>query len=176
MGAVFILNGIALFAFPPLGHALDMSQQQFGAFAALAIHDTSSVVGAAAQFGESSLGIATLLKLTRALWILPLVFLIQWGQGKTRGKRPAFPAFIFGFLGVSALFTFVAPLAPWLSEIRPSVQMAARVGLAISLFLIGASIDLQKLKALGAKTLAHALLLWAGSIGLSYVVSLRMAS
>lgn len=94
LGTIFILNAIALFIFPVIGHALDMSQQEFGTWAAIAIHDTSSVVGAGAAYGEEALKIATTIKLTRALWIIPLAFVTSF-IFKSKGQKVSIPWFIF---------------------------------------------------------------------------------
>ena len=94
LGTIFILNAIALFIFPVIGHALDMSQQEFGTWAAIAIHDTSSVVGAGAAYGEEALQIATTIKLTRALWIIPLALITSF-VFKSKGQKISIPWFIF---------------------------------------------------------------------------------
>ena len=97
LGTIFILNAIALFIFPVIGHALDMSQQEFGTWAAIAIHDTSSVVGAGAAYGEEALQIATTIKLTRALWIIPLALITSF-VFKSKGQKISIPWFIFFFI------------------------------------------------------------------------------
>ena len=110
LGVVFILNAVALFLFPIVGTQLGLSQVQFGVWAAIAIHDTSSVVGAATLFGEEALKIATTLKLTRALWILPLVLLAGFVY-KTEENKTAFPKFILFFLAASVISTFLPDVA-----------------------------------------------------------------
>ena len=97
LGTIFILNAIALFIFPMIGHALSMDQQQFGTWAAIAIHDTSSVVGAGAAYGEEALKVATTIKLTRALWIIPMAFATSF-IFKSKGQKISIPWFIFFFV------------------------------------------------------------------------------
>ncbi|MBC8083408.1 MAG: putative sulfate exporter family transporter, partial [Hymenobacter sp.] len=114
LGTVFVLNAVALFAFPPIGHALTLTQQQFGLWCAIAIHDTSSVVGAAAAYGDQALQVATTVKLARALWIIP-VSLGTAALFRQQGVQIKAPWFIFGFIGAMLLNTFVPvarPLGP----------------------------------------------------------------
>ncbi len=162
LATVFMLNAVALVVFPPLGHALGLGQHLFGLWAALAIHDTSSVVGAAASYGEEALKVATTVKLARALWIAPLALLIGWAvrrfvheEGKTAG-RVAVPWFIFGFLAVAALVTAMPPLvAP-----GRAVFVVARQSLVVTLFLIGANLSRGALKAVGVRPLVVGVALW----------------
>lgn len=158
LAIVFLLNAVGLFVFPWLGHALNLSQDQFGLWAALAIHDTGSVVGAAAQYGDRALEIGTTVKLTRALWIIPVTLLIsRFARGDERGgARPPFPWFILGFLATSALVTAV----PALSEIGHAVEAAARFMLAAALFLIGTGLTRESLRKLGARPVIHGVVLW----------------
>jgi uncharacterized integral membrane protein (TIGR00698 family) len=155
LGIVFILNAAALFIFPFIGYALTLSQVQFGTWAAIAIHDTSSVVGAAAQYGAEALEIATTLKLTRALWIIPMVF-ITGLLSKSEGGKNAFPLFILFFLAASVLNTFVTEF----NSLYPMLVVLARKGLLISLFLTGAGINLALLRSISLKPFVQGFLLW----------------
>jgi uncharacterized integral membrane protein (TIGR00698 family) len=155
LGTVFILNAIGLFVFPVVGHALGLSQSQFGVWAAIAIHDTSSVVGAAAKYGNEALQIAATVKLTRALWIVPLVLFTAY-LFKNRSSRIAVPWFIFLFL----LASVVRTLLPSQSALFAGLVVVARTGLTITLFLIGAGLSRQALKAVGVRPLLQGVLLW----------------
>ncbi len=157
LGAVFILNSIALFIFPPIGHYLHLSQTQFGIWAAIAIHDTSSVVGAAAKYGVEALQIATTVKLARALWIAPVALLFSIYYRNKRTKI-VFPWFIFLFLLATVVRTY-APVYVFPS-VFDSLIMLAKTGLTITLFLIGASLSRQTLRKVGIKPLFQGFLLW----------------
>jgi uncharacterized integral membrane protein (TIGR00698 family) len=152
LGTVFILNAVALFAFPPIGHALQLTQTQFGVWSAIAIHDTSSVVGAASAYGAEALQIATTVKLTRALWIVPLVIVTALAFGR-HASRVAIPWFILFFVLASVVRTYVD--GPW-----DVVVLAARIGLTITLFLIGASLTRKSLAAVGVRPLLLGVVLW----------------
>ncbi|MCC2548398.1 putative sulfate exporter family transporter [Hymenobacter sp. BT175] len=155
LGTVFILNSVALFLFPSVGHLLHMSQNQFGLWAAIAIHDTSSVVGAAEHYGTEALQVATTVKLARALWIIP----VSLGTAllfKTPGAKIKWPYFILGFIGAMLLNTYVAALAP----IAPVVVKAAKLGLTLTLFLIGAGLSAKVLRSVGIRPFAQGVLLW----------------
>lgn len=155
LGVIFILNAVALFVFPPLGHMFDMSQAQFGTWAAIAIHDTSSVVGAGEVYGEQALQIATLIKLTRALWIIPLalvtMFVFRDGSG-----RISIPWFIFIFILAMVANTYL-PLPQWFTA---AMEWIARRGMVVTLFLIGASLSLSTVRQVGVKPLLLAVALW----------------
>ena len=155
LGTVFILNSVALFIFPAIGTALHMTQNQFGVWSAIAIHDTSSVVGAAAAFGAEALQVATTVKLTRALWIVPLT--IGTALAFRRGTgRVAMPWFIVAFLVASVIRTYIdAPPVIWDGIVR-----AARVGLTVTLFLIGSQLSRRSLAAVGVRPLILGVLLW----------------
>lgn len=155
LGTVFILNSIALFIFPPIGHHFNLSQAQFGMWVAIAIHDTSSVVGAAARFGNEALQIAAPVKLARALWIVPLVFLTAL-LFKRKTGRVSIPYFILFFLLASVLRTYVSTVA----YISDALVALARTGLTVTLFLIGAGLSRKTLKAVGIRPLIHGVLLW----------------
>jgi uncharacterized integral membrane protein (TIGR00698 family) len=161
LGTVFVLNSIALFLFPIVGHALNMTQNQFGIWSAIAIHDTSSVVGASQTYGTEALAIATTVKLARALWIAPVAFLFAYlYRNKDQEKRTkiAIPWFIFLFL----LATLIRTYAP--AIIEPSIFDAlvnlAKAGMTITLFLIGASLSRKTLKAVGVRPLLQGVVLW----------------
>jgi uncharacterized integral membrane protein (TIGR00698 family) len=155
LGTVFILNAVGLFAFPPIGHLLGLTQTQFGVWSAIAIHDTSSVVGAAAAYGAEALQIATTVKLTRALWIIPLA-LGTAAAFRSRSTRVAIPWFIGAFLVASLLRTYVpAPELLWTTLVR-----AARIGLTVTLFLIGSALSRRSLAAVGIRPLVLGVLLW----------------
>lgn len=160
LGTIFILNSVALFLFPVIGHYLNLTQHQFGVWAAIAIHDTSSVVGASQYYGAEALAIATTVKLARALWIAPVALLFSFlyrGENEKRGKI-AVPYFILFFL-LATLFRTYAP-----ATIEPSIYDSlvnlAKAGLTVTLFLIGASLSRQTLKKVGIKPLVQGLILW----------------
>lgn len=158
---VFLLNAIALFIFPAVGHHLAMSQDGFGLWCALAVHDTSSVVGAAAHYGPRALEVATAAKLARALWIVPITFVLAMVRARTSGAtagqaKPKRPWFIAGFLGVAALVTYV----PGLRTAGHYVSEGAHRALAVTLFLMGLGLSREALKALGFRPLIQAVTLW----------------
>lgn len=160
LAVVFVLNAVALLIFPPIGHWLDLTQHQFGLWSALAIHDTSSVVGAGLKYGTEALQTGTSVKLARALWIVPLVLLVQAmykheGEHQTQTKRK-YPWFILGFLALAALVTYFPVLKPageW-------VAFAARRGLILTLFLIGTNLHKEVIIEAGVKPFAQGIALW----------------
>ncbi|ATL49561.1 putative sulfate exporter family transporter [Chitinophaga caeni] len=155
LGVVFLLNASALFIFPLVGHRLGLSQQQFGTWSALAIHDTSSVVGAAGKYGEEALKIATTIKLSRVLWIIPLAVYSSWHfkQGAKRIKIPYFiPAFVLAML----IYTYIPAAQTFSNYIVP----VAKTGFLLTLFLIGASLTPASLANIGWKPLLHGTFLW----------------
>lgn len=160
MGTVFMLNAVALYLFPPLGHALGLTQGQFGTWAGIAIHDVSSVVGAASAYGDDALRIATIVKLSRVLWIVPvtlaaaMLFPRPEAQGK---KRLALPWFIVGFLLASGIGSLLPALHPW----TPLIARVAKTGFAITLFCIGAGLSRAAVRQVGYKPLLQGLCLWA---------------
>ena len=154
LGTVFILNAIALFLFPAIGAALHLTQKEFGVWAAIAIHDTSSVVGAASSYGAEALQIATTVKLTRALWIVPLTIGTALAFRK-RSTKIAIPWFILFFLLASVARTYVPVALPWDWFVR-----IARIGLTVTLFLIGAALSKASLKKVGIKPLLLGIALW----------------
>ena len=155
LAAVFILNALALLIFPFVGHFLELSQYQFGLWSAIAIHDTSSVVGAAKQYGETALHVATTVKLSRTLWIFPLAIIIGYFNKKEETKYN-FPYFIFGFVATMLIATYF----PQGEEIYAGLQSISKQLMVVSLFLIGSMIDFKSIKQAGAKTMTFAVLLW----------------
>lgn len=154
LGTVFVLNSVALLIFPTIGAALKLTQSQFGLWAALAIHDTSSVVGAAAKYGAEALAIATTVKLTRALWIVPLALATAVVR-HAKAKVP-WPWFI-------ALFCLAAVCNTYLPEGSHAygiVVNVAKIGLTATLFLIGSGISVATLKTVGHRPLLLGILLW----------------
>ncbi|MFT3765542.1 MAG: putative sulfate exporter family transporter [Minicystis sp.] len=159
LATVFLLNGVALFLFPAVGHAVGLDPARFGAWVALAVHDTSSVVGAALSYGGGAVDVATTLKLTRALWIVPVAMIVGAARGRGAGadRRPLpKPWFIAGFLLASALVTMVPALRP----AGLAVAAVARRAMVAALFLIGAGLGRSALRAVGARPLLHGVLLW----------------
>lgn len=155
LGIVFMLNAVALFLFPWVGELMQLSQQQFGLWSAIAIHDTSSVVGAASTYGEQALETATVVKLARALWIIPLAFFSALAF-RSNGTSVKIPWFILWFVLAILLNSYV----PQLSDITPHVVVAARKGLVLTLFLIGAGLSLKKIREVGWKSLLLGVILW----------------
>ena len=164
LATVFILNAIGLFLFPALGHWLGLSQQEFGTWAAIAIHDTSSVVGAGAAYGEEALQIATTIKLTRALWIIPLA-LVTSIIFRSDGKKISIPWFILFFIVAMLINTYLLADYP---EIGKFIAGIARKGLIITMFFIGASLSVDVIRSVGIRPLLQGVLLWiiisAGSL------------
>lgn len=171
LGTIFILNAIALFIFPPIGHALGLDQQQFGTWAAIAIHDTSSVVGAGAAYGEKALEVATTIKLTRALWIIPVALLTSF-IFKSKGKKISIPYFIFFFIFAMIINTFLFEGSPFLEEVGKVINGLARKSLTVTLFFIGASLSRKVLQQVGIKPLIQGVLLWIviSAASLTYIL------
>ncbi len=184
LGVVFLLNSVALLIFPVLGHFFNLSPQDFGMWVAIAIHDTSSVVGAAATFSEESLKIATTLKLVRALWIIPLVLLSVLvsrfyvknevesnveENTKTKNKTPkiAIPYFI----GLFVLAILINTYIPFVSEYSSYLVWVAKKLLVTTLFLIGLSLSIEKIKKVGWRPLVLGITLWVLiSVGSIFVI------
>lgn len=154
LGTVFVLNSVALLLFPFIGHALHLSQTQFGLWAALAIHDTSSVVGASVKYGAQALQIATTVKLTRALWIVPVAVLTAYFS-KSKAKIQL-PWFILYFCLAAVLYTY----APQGAALYAVFSRMGKIGLTVVLFLIGTGLSKQTLRKVGARPLLQGLLLW----------------
>lgn len=155
LGTIFILNAVALFIFPPIGHMLDMTQEQFGMWAAIAIHDTSSVVGAGAAYGEKALEIATMVKLTRALWIIPVTVVTMF-LFKQKGAKITIPWFIFFFILAMVANTFLS--IP--EVVSSSLVWAAKKGLTVTLFLIGSGLSRKVIKQVGVRPMIQGVILW----------------
>jgi len=167
LACVFLLNSIALFVFPTIGHALSLSQYDFGVWSAIAIHDTSSVVGAASAYGDEALKTATTVKLARALWIIPVALLSAWFFGGDKSKI-SLPYFIL-FYCVAILIAYFIPQG---EAVYSLLFMASKHVLVLCLFLIGAAITVKKMRANGPKPLLLGVLLWVaiGSTSLAYIV------
>jgi uncharacterized integral membrane protein (TIGR00698 family) len=167
LATVFFLNSVALFAFPWIGHHLGLDQAQFGVWSALAIHDTSSVVGAAMQYGARALEIATTIKLTRALWIVPVTLAIGmvWNRSERNTGKVRRPWFILGFLCAAALVT-------WVPSLKPTghiMFVGAQRFLVVTLFLIGSGLSRSALQVVGRRPLIQGFILWvlmgSGTLG-----------
>lgn len=196
LATVFVLNAVALYLFPPIGHLLGLTQRQFAVWAAIAIHDTSSVVGAAAQYGPEALQRATVLKLARALWIVPLTFAAAaWARGRgdvvaagagvpsgaeaASGTSRSAPASrpkvsIPWFIGLFLLAAVARTLLP--TSVDPALDFlarAARAGLALTLFLIGAGLTRAVLRRVGARPMVQGVLLWGAVASLTLLAVYR---
>ena len=156
LGCVFILNSIALFIFPVIGHHFNLSQTQFGLWCAIAIHDTSSVVGAASKYGTHALEVATTVKLARALWIVPVSFMSTF-IFKNKSKKISIPYFIGLFILAMVANTYF----PVVKMISPYMVTIAKMGLTLTLFLIGAGLSRKILVSVGFKPLLQGVALWA---------------
>ena len=161
LGTVFVLNSVALFLFPAIGHYLDLTQNQFGIWSAIAIHDTSSVVGAASAYGPEALTIAATVKLARALWIAPVALLfavLYRKQNAERKTKIAIPWFILLFLAATAIRTYTPSSIP--PSLFDSLVNIAKTGMTVTLFLIGASLSRKTLKSVGAMPMIQGIVLW----------------
>ena len=155
LGTIFILNAIALFIFPPIGRLLELTQEQFGLWAAIAIHDTSSVVGAGAAYGDKALEVATMVKLTRALWIIPLSIATTFFF-KQKDAKVKIPWFIFFFILAMVANTFLKiPVS-----LTSSIVALSKTGMTITLFLIGSGLSINILKSVGVRPLILGVTLW----------------
>lgn len=170
LGCVFILNSVALFIFPVIGHHLHLSQSQFGIWCALAIHDTSSVVGAASKYGPHALEVATTVKLARALWIIPVAFLSTF-IFNNKSKKISIPYFIGLFVLAMIANTYIYAVA----SISHYLIAAAKAGLTLTLFLIGAGLSRQVLAAVGLKPMIQAIVLWIAISGSALYAVMHLA-
>lgn len=170
LGVIFILNSIALFVFPIIGHWLQLSQTDFGMWCAIAIHDTSSVVGAASKYGTEALQVATTVKLARALWIVP-VALITAVVFKNKTGKVKIPYFIGLFILAMICNTYFSPVA----IATPYLVSIAKIGLTVTLFLIGAGLNSSVLKSVGLLPLLQGVLLWI-SIAVGTLVAIMSFS
>src|SRR4029077_10269667 len=166
LGTVFVLNSIALLVFPFIGSALHLTQSQFGLWAALAIHDTSSVVGAAAKYGNEALAIGPTVKLARALWIVPIARVTAYMM-KSKA-RVQWPWFILLFCLAAVANTYVPVFAP----AYPVLSRVGRVGLTATLYLIGTGLSMGTLKQVGARPLIQGVLLWA-AVAITSLLAIR---
>jgi len=167
LGTVFILNAIALLLFPMLGHFFGLTQHQFGLWSAIAIHDTSSVVGAASAYGEEALKVATTVKLTRALWIIPLTFVTSL-LFKSKSDKVYIPWFILFFvlaMVLNSIFSLPATLTS-------GIVLLARKGLTLSLFFIGASLTKSVLRNVGVRPMVQGVVIWMciSVVSLVYII------
>ena len=166
---VFLLNAVALWVFPAVGSALGFTQEQFGYWAALGIHDTSSVVGASMAYGEEALAVGTTVKLARALWIVPVtIFLSCFASEKTEAEgrrfRVRIPWFIPCFIAASALVTFLPGIFPAAADFTGTcgafIRNVSKYLMITTLFLIGANLSRSKLKELGMRPVIMGTILW----------------
>jgi uncharacterized integral membrane protein (TIGR00698 family) len=186
IGTVFLLNGVSLYLFPWVGHALHLSQGQFGLWAGVAIHDISSVVGAGMSYGAEALQTATAVKLSRTLWIVPVTLAVgaymtrrthaTVGGGRIRSvvSSATFPLFIGLFLAASLTRSLVPAVADW----SPLIAAGARRGMVLVLFLVGSSLSLRALKAVGWRAFASGVVLWAAvsAATLAVILGLGLAA
>jgi uncharacterized integral membrane protein (TIGR00698 family) len=160
LGTVFLLNAVALYLFPAVGHLLHLSPHQFGVWAGIAIHDISSVVGATAHYGGDALQTATAVKLSRALWIVPVSFVAaRWYRGRRADRSRVSPP-IPWFIGLFLLASIGRTLIPSVAAHTEFVSHLATVGLTVTLFLIGSGLSRQTIVAVGWRPLVQGLLLW----------------
>lgn len=155
LGIVFILNSVALIIFPPIGHALGLSQVDFGLWSAIAIHDTSSVVGAAAKYGNEALEVATTVKLARALWVIPIAFLSTL-LFQNKGSKVKIPYFI----GLFILAMLANSYLPFIQPLGPYIVQLSKAALTLTLFFIGTSLSYRTVNNVGAKPFIEGVLLW----------------
>ncbi len=159
LGVVFLLNSIALLIFPPLGEFFHLTSQQFGMWCAMAIHDTSSVVGAASAYSEEALMVATTVKLARALWIIPISLLSAYlfrGKGEDNTRHISIPWFIFLFIIAMVANSYIPGIGP----VGGSIFAISKQLLVVTLFLIGASLSIKTLREVGARPLIMGIILW----------------
>lgn len=171
VGIVFVLNAVALFAFPPIGHLLEMSQHQFGLWSAIAIHDTSSVVGAADVYGHEALQTATTVKLARALWILPLSLVFtMFGSGNLKNVKIPY------FIGLFILAIIANTYLPGVDGVSAYIVETSKMALTLVLFLIGSTLSFSTIKTVGFKPLALAIGIWMFISILALIVILNTAA
>jgi len=173
IGTVFLLNGAALYLFPPLGHFLRLTQEQFGTWAGVAIHDISSVVGASSVYGLAALQRATAVKLSRALWIVPLTMAAAaiHRRREPGGRRAGVP--VPWFIGLFIVASLVRSFSPPIAAASPRIAAAARLGMTVTLLLIGAGLSRRALRAVGWRALVQGLVLWVAIAAGSLFVVMR---
>jgi uncharacterized integral membrane protein (TIGR00698 family) len=154
-GVVFLLNAVAIFAFPAIGHWLGLSQMQFGTWAAIAIHDMSSVVGAASKYGDEALSIASITKMLRVLWIIPISLGLVLGFAQNR-ESFKIPTFIIGFVAASCIYSSL----PNFQSLYHIFYIVSKQAMVVSLFFIGSSISIENIKKVGKKVVLQAVGLW----------------
>ena len=165
---IFVLNGIAIFLFPVIGHTLDLSQHQFGMWAAMAIHDTSSVVGAAAAYGDEALTTAVTLKILRILWLIPVIMLASYSMQRISANEIRIPLFVTGFVVASLVGGYLQLDA----EVTGVFSMISKSLFGLALFLIGSQMSLKSLNTICPRLIAMALVLWSAlSLGSLYWVT-----
>lgn len=174
LGTIFVLNALALLIFPPLGHFFGLNNQQFGEWAAIAIHDTSSVVGAAAAYSDESLQVAAMVKCTRALWILPLalITMLFFRKNSGKGKLNVIPWFIFLFAIAMVINTYLFPAIGVPAAVGSTIVAIAKRGFAITLFLIGTGLSKKALQSCGAKPFIQGVALWF-AIGIASLLVIK---
>lgn len=160
LGTVFILNAVALFVFPVIGHWLSLSQEQFGTWAAIAIHDTSSVVGAGSRYGQQALEVATTVKLARALWIIPVSIIASLAFRK-KGQKLSIPWFIGLFILAMLGNTFI----PAVHAFSNYATMIAKAGLTLTLFLIGSGLSGEVIRSVGVRPMVQGIITWVLIVG-----------
>jgi uncharacterized integral membrane protein (TIGR00698 family) len=172
LGTVFMFNAVALYLFPPLGHLMGLSQVQFGTWSGIAIHDLSSVVGAASAYGQEALQTATAVKLSRTLWIIPVACLCgmvirrpDGGPLPAARRKITIPWFVGLFLLAALARTFFVPV----QRVAPMLQVAAKMGMTLALLLIGSGLSRASLRAVGIKPVLHGLALWLAISVVSFV-------
>lgn len=169
LGTIFILNSVALFIFPIIGAFFNLTQSQFGMWSAIAIHDTSSVVGAASKFGAEALQVATTVKLERALWIIPLSLVTAF-MYRSHSRKITIPYFIFFFVIAMALNTFF----PFVHSFSQTIFFIAKKGLTVTLFFIGSGLTKATLKAVGVRPLVLGVILWV-IISVSSIIAIMFS-
>ncbi|WP_349664729.1 putative sulfate exporter family transporter [Cellulophaga lytica] len=170
LGVVFLLNSIALFVFPAVGHWLGLNQSQFGLWCAIAIHDTSSVVGAALDYGDQALKIATTVKLSRTLWIIPLS-IVSMFIFKTKGEKIRIPYFILLFIGAILINSYhILP-----AFVTTNIVLYSKRLLVLTLFIVGTTISVKDLKSTGSKPIVLAVCLWLfiSVFSLTYILNIK---
>ena len=179
VGAIFLLNAAALVVFPLIGHALHLTQHQFGVWAGIGIHDISSVVGAASVYGDAALQTATAVKLSRALWIVPLTIgmgaFLARRQARPRHGRKSARAGVPWFIGFFMLASLLRSVLPPLARFSPQIDHVAKAGMIAALCLIGTSLSPSVLRELGWKVALQAVVLWCFISALALLIALRFA-
>ena len=165
---VFVLNGIAIVLFPAIGHALDLSQQQFGMWAAVAIHDTSSVVGAAAAYGDEALTTAATLKILRILWLIPVIIIASYSMKRISANEIRIPLFVTGFIIASLIGGYLQ----FDGDVTSLFSLISKSLFGLALFLIGSQMSLESLKTICPRLIGMAVVLWSAlSLGSLYWVT-----